>query len=224
MDDKPPSAYAWLQKNLMFVFGTHEIAHLCQALEELNIKQKYWKDLLTDEAFTRKDIITLQDPMNLQVSLRYVTVLGTTVAVYVSIHALHTVHLWSTMILALHALYESMFHTQYWMPALHGVFSNILLSNFWPGLSEVNSAHSTVCKSFQLSKVLQLMLYKNSLAVSLKIGQMVELFCFCLQGEKSSRRKSRTIRCSLTSRERLDSYWHAFRHGMWSNLTMWKMT
>ena len=34
-------------------------------LEELNIKSKNWKDLLTDEPFTRKDIITLQDPHNL---------------------------------------------------------------------------------------------------------------------------------------------------------------
>lgn len=36
-----------------------------QAIEELNIKSKYWKDLLTDEPFSRKDIIHLQDPMNL---------------------------------------------------------------------------------------------------------------------------------------------------------------
>lgn len=39
-----------------------------QAIEELNIKQNYWKDLLTDDAFTRKDIIHLQDPLNLAVS------------------------------------------------------------------------------------------------------------------------------------------------------------
>lgn len=39
-----------------------------QAVEELNIKQKYWKDLLTDDSFTRKDIIHLQDPLNLSVS------------------------------------------------------------------------------------------------------------------------------------------------------------
>lgn len=29
-------------------------------IEKLNIKPKYWKDLLTDEPFTRKDIIILQ--------------------------------------------------------------------------------------------------------------------------------------------------------------------
>lgn len=38
-----------------------------QAVEELNIKPKYWKDLLDDTPFTRKDIIHLQDPLNLQV-------------------------------------------------------------------------------------------------------------------------------------------------------------
>lgn len=36
-------------------------------MEELNIKPKYWKDLLDDTPFTRKDIIHLQDPLNLQV-------------------------------------------------------------------------------------------------------------------------------------------------------------
>ncbi|KAJ8286198.1 hypothetical protein GJAV_G00035690 [Gymnothorax javanicus] len=36
-----------------------------EAVEQLNIKTKSYKDLLTDEPFTRKDIITLQDPTNL---------------------------------------------------------------------------------------------------------------------------------------------------------------
>ena len=35
-------------------------------VERLNIKPKTWKDLVTDEEFTRKDIITLQDPQNLE--------------------------------------------------------------------------------------------------------------------------------------------------------------
>lgn len=35
-------------------------------IERLNIKAKNWKDLITDEDFTRKDIITLQDPQNLE--------------------------------------------------------------------------------------------------------------------------------------------------------------
>ena len=37
-----------------------------QAVEELNIKPKNWKDLLDDTPFTRKDIIHIQDPLNLQ--------------------------------------------------------------------------------------------------------------------------------------------------------------
>ncbi|KAF9896643.1 Peptidyl-prolyl cis-trans isomerase cyp8, partial [Lobosporangium transversale] len=36
-----------------------------EAVERLNIKAKFWKDLMTDEPFTRKDIITIQDPHNL---------------------------------------------------------------------------------------------------------------------------------------------------------------
>ncbi|KAI1233004.1 hypothetical protein IHE44_0006194 [Lamprotornis superbus] len=36
-----------------------------EAVEQLNIKPKSYKDLLTDEPFTRQDIITLQDPTNL---------------------------------------------------------------------------------------------------------------------------------------------------------------
>ena len=40
-----------------------------QAVEELNIKPKYWKDLMDDTPFTRKDIIHLQDPLNLEASI-----------------------------------------------------------------------------------------------------------------------------------------------------------
>lgn len=36
-----------------------------EAVEQLNIKTKNWKDLISDEPFERKDIITLQDPQNL---------------------------------------------------------------------------------------------------------------------------------------------------------------
>lgn len=35
-----------------------------EAIDKFNIQAKHWKDLLTDEPFTRKDIITLQDPSN----------------------------------------------------------------------------------------------------------------------------------------------------------------
>lgn len=36
------------------------------AIDRLNIKPNFWKDLLTDEPFTRKDLITVQDPSNLE--------------------------------------------------------------------------------------------------------------------------------------------------------------
>lgn len=35
-------------------------------VERLNIKAKIWRDLVSDQEFTRKDIITLQDPQNLE--------------------------------------------------------------------------------------------------------------------------------------------------------------
>ena len=37
-----------------------------ETIERLNIKAKNWHDLVSDAEFTRKDIITLQDPTNLQ--------------------------------------------------------------------------------------------------------------------------------------------------------------
>ncbi|XP_066997880.1 RING-type E3 ubiquitin-protein ligase PPIL2 [Anabrus simplex] len=37
-----------------------------EAVEQLNIKAKYWKDLLNDEPFERKELITIQDPVNLE--------------------------------------------------------------------------------------------------------------------------------------------------------------
>lgn len=38
---------------------------LMEAIEQLNIKNKNWKDLISDQPFERKDIIVLQDPNNL---------------------------------------------------------------------------------------------------------------------------------------------------------------
>ncbi|PWW79459.1 hypothetical protein C7212DRAFT_350339 [Tuber magnatum] len=35
-------------------------------IERLNVKPKHWRDLVGDEEFARKDIITLQDPQNLE--------------------------------------------------------------------------------------------------------------------------------------------------------------
>ncbi|KAJ5894275.1 Peptidyl-prolyl cis-trans isomerase-like 2 [Penicillium taxi] len=37
-----------------------------ETVERLNIKGKLWRDLVTDEEFSRKDIITLQDPHNVE--------------------------------------------------------------------------------------------------------------------------------------------------------------
>lgn len=36
-----------------------------EAIEQLNIKSKNWKDLIDDTPFNRADIITIQDPNNL---------------------------------------------------------------------------------------------------------------------------------------------------------------
>ncbi len=35
-----------------------------ETVERLNIRAKMWRDLVTDEEFSRKDLITLQDPLN----------------------------------------------------------------------------------------------------------------------------------------------------------------
>ena len=35
-------------------------------VERLNVKAKHWRDLLSDEEFSRSDIITLQDPQNIE--------------------------------------------------------------------------------------------------------------------------------------------------------------
>ncbi|KAI9877101.1 MAG: Peptidyl-prolyl cis-trans isomerase cyp8 [Pleopsidium flavum] len=37
-----------------------------ETVERLNVKAKMWKDLVSDEEFGRKDIITLQDPQNVE--------------------------------------------------------------------------------------------------------------------------------------------------------------
>ena len=37
-----------------------------QAVNELNIKPRNWKDLLTEEPFAREDIIHIQDPLDLK--------------------------------------------------------------------------------------------------------------------------------------------------------------
>lgn len=56
----------------VFTDHTHIVAvkttgnvYAWEAVEELNVKAKNWKDLMSEEPFTRKDIIHLQDPLNL---------------------------------------------------------------------------------------------------------------------------------------------------------------
>ncbi|KAJ8914691.1 hypothetical protein NQ315_017390 [Exocentrus adspersus] len=39
--------------------------YLMEAIEQLNVKNHNWKDLITDKPFERKDIIVLQDPNDL---------------------------------------------------------------------------------------------------------------------------------------------------------------
>ncbi|KAK8162318.1 cyclophilin-like domain-containing protein [Phyllosticta citrichinensis] len=57
----------------VFTENTHLVAlkntgnvYSWDTIERLNIKAKNWRDLVTDEEFSRKDIITLQDPQNLE--------------------------------------------------------------------------------------------------------------------------------------------------------------
>ncbi|XP_066544987.1 RING-type E3 ubiquitin-protein ligase PPIL2 [Amia ocellicauda] len=56
----------------VFTNNSHIVANMktgnvfsYEAVEQLNVKTKSYKDLLTDEPFSRSDIITLQDPTNL---------------------------------------------------------------------------------------------------------------------------------------------------------------
>ena len=56
----------------VFTESTHIVAvrtsgnvYCHDALAELNFKPKNWRDLLSDTPFTRKDVIVIQDPLNL---------------------------------------------------------------------------------------------------------------------------------------------------------------
>ena len=64
-----PVTYKVLTDNTHIVAIRHRDsanAFAWDTVERLNIKAKQWKDLVTDEDFSRKDIITLQDPQNLE--------------------------------------------------------------------------------------------------------------------------------------------------------------
>uniref|UniRef100_A0A4X2M4V2 RING-type E3 ubiquitin-protein ligase PPIL2 n=1 Tax=Vombatus ursinus TaxID=29139 RepID=A0A4X2M4V2_VOMUR len=50
--------------HIVAIKGTGNV-YAYEAIEQLNIKTKNFKDLLTDEPFSRQDILTLQDPTNL---------------------------------------------------------------------------------------------------------------------------------------------------------------
>lgn len=57
----------------VFTDNTHIVAlgntgnvYAYETIERLNIKAKMWRDLVSDEEFSRKDIITLQDPQNVE--------------------------------------------------------------------------------------------------------------------------------------------------------------
>lgn len=61
-----PVLFKPLTKNsYIAAIATTGNVYLMEAIEQLNIKNKNWKDLITDEPFERKDIIILQDPNNL---------------------------------------------------------------------------------------------------------------------------------------------------------------
>lgn len=61
-----PVLFKQLTKNSYIVaIATTGNVFSMEAVEQLNIKNKNWKDLLTDEPFERKDIITLQNPQDL---------------------------------------------------------------------------------------------------------------------------------------------------------------
>lgn len=62
-----PSLFKPFTKNSHIVaIGTTGNVFSYEAVEQLNIKTKNWKDLVDDTPFTRKDIITIQDPNNLE--------------------------------------------------------------------------------------------------------------------------------------------------------------
>ena len=64
-----PVTYKVLTDNTHIIAIRHSNsanAFAYDTVDRLNIKAKSWKDLMTDEPFTRNDLITLQDPQNLE--------------------------------------------------------------------------------------------------------------------------------------------------------------
>ncbi|ALC42528.1 CG7747 [Drosophila busckii] len=62
-----PALFKPFSKNSHIVaVGTTGNVYCWEAIEQLNIKTKNWKDLIDDTPFVRKDIITIQDPQHLE--------------------------------------------------------------------------------------------------------------------------------------------------------------
>ncbi|CAM9697130.1 unnamed protein product, partial [Chrysoparadoxa australica] len=64
-DDKwycPVTCKEFTNSSRIVAIKTTGNVYAAEVVEELNVKAKNWTDLLTGEAFTRKDIITLNDP------------------------------------------------------------------------------------------------------------------------------------------------------------------
>lgn len=62
-----PALFKPFSKNSHIVaVGTTGNVYCWEAIDQLNIKTKNWKDLIDDTPFLRKDIITIQDPQHLE--------------------------------------------------------------------------------------------------------------------------------------------------------------
>ncbi|EDW02672.1 RING-type E3 ubiquitin-protein ligase PPIL2 [Drosophila grimshawi] len=62
-----PALFKPFSKNSHIVaVGTTGNVYCWEAIDQLNIKTKNWKDLIDDTPFQRKDIITIQDPQHLE--------------------------------------------------------------------------------------------------------------------------------------------------------------
>lgn len=60
----PVSFKAFNDSTHLVAIATSGNVYAYDTVQQLNIKAKFWSDLLTGESFTRKDLITLQDPNN----------------------------------------------------------------------------------------------------------------------------------------------------------------
>lgn len=58
----PISFKTFNESTHLVAVGTSGNVFAYDTIQQLNVKAKYWQDLLTGEDFTRKDLITLQDP------------------------------------------------------------------------------------------------------------------------------------------------------------------